>query len=71
MFGSKKSLLKSLLNPVLFPESKLIEKIEYSKTYFPGKGEVNHRQGFGSKSIDVGFKCFLKKLDLKFLIYQE
>ena len=38
MLGSNKSILKSLLNSVLFPKSKLIEKIEYSKTYFPGKG---------------------------------
>lgn len=61
MLGSKKTILKSLLNSVLFPKSKLIEKIEYSKTYFPGKGEINHRYGFGSKSIDIGCKCILKK----------
>ena len=61
MFGSKKRILKSLLNSVIFPESKLIEKIEYLKTYFPGKGTINHRYGFGSKSIDVGCKCYLKK----------
>ena len=61
MLCFQKSILKSLLNSVLFPESKLIEKLEYSKTYFPGKLEINSRYGAGSKSIDVGCKCFLKK----------
>ena len=31
MLCFQKSILKSLLNSVLFPESKLIEKLEYSK----------------------------------------
>ena len=61
MLYFQKSILKSLLNSVLFPESKLIEKLEYSKTYFPGKLDINSRYGAGSKSIDVGCKCFLKK----------
>ena len=61
MLCFQKSILKSLLNSVLFPESKLIEKLEYSKTYFPGKLDINSRYGAGSKSIDVGCKCFLKK----------
>ena len=61
MLGSQKTILKSLLNSVLFPESKLIEKIEYTQTYFPGKAAINQRYGFGSKSIDIGCKCFLKK----------
>jgi hypothetical protein len=61
MFGFQKSILKSLLNSVLFPESKLIEKIEYSKNHFPGKLDINSRYGAGSKSIDFCCKCFLKK----------
>ena len=61
MFCSEKSITKSFLNSVLFPKSKLIEKIEFSKTYFAGKSLVNNRYGYGSKSIDVGCKLFLKK----------
>ena len=61
MFCSKKSILKSLLNSVLFPESKLIEKLEYSKLYFPGKEAINRRYGFSSKSLYVDCRCFLKK----------
>ena len=61
MFCSDKKILKSLLNSVLFPESKLIKRLEYSKIYFAGKGEVNKRYGLGAKSIDLGCKCFLKK----------
>ena len=61
MFCSDKKILKSLLNSVLFPESKLIDKIKYSKIYFSGKGKINARYGAGSKSIDVGCKCFLKE----------
>ena len=41
--------------------SKLIERIEYSRTYFAGKTSIKTRYGFGSKSIDIGCKCFLKK----------
>ena len=61
MFCYKKSILKSLLNSVLFPKSKIIEKIEYIQTYFAGKSEIKNRYGFSSKSIDVGCKCFLEK----------
>ena len=61
MFCSDKKILKSLLNSVLFPESKLIDKIKYSKIQFSGKGKINARYGAGSKSIDVGCKCFLKE----------
>ena len=61
MLSTEKSIAKSFLNSVLFPKSKIIEKIEFSKTNFPGKSLVNHRYGFGSKSIDVGGKLFLKK----------
>ena len=61
MFCTEKSITKSFLNSVLFPKSKIIEKIEFYKTNFPGKSLVNHRYGFGSKSIDVGCKLFLKK----------
>lgn len=61
MFCYKKDILKSLLNSVLFPNSKIIEKIEYIQTYFAGKSEIKNRFGFSSKSIDVGCRCFLKK----------
>lgn len=61
MFCKEESLLKSLLNSVLFPESKLIQRIEYSKIYFDGKGAINSRYGLGSKSLDIGCKCFIKK----------
>ena len=61
IFCTKKSILKSLLNSILFPESKLIEKIEYSTTYFPGKEAINHRYGFLTKSMDVCCNCFLKQ----------
>ena len=64
MFCSEKSITKSFLNSVLFPKSKLIEKIEFSKTYFADKSLVNNRYGYGSKSIDVGCKLFLKKDNL-------
>ena len=61
MFCRKKKGLKSMLNSILFPKSKLIERIEYSRTYFAGKTSIKTRYGFGSKSIDIGCKCFLKK----------
>ena len=61
MFCYQKNILKSLLNSVLFPNSKIIERIEYTQTYFAGKSEIKNRFGFSSKSIDVGCKCFLKK----------
>jgi hypothetical protein len=61
MFCRKKKALKSMLNSILFPKSKLIERIEYSRTYFAGKTSIKTRYGFGSKSIDIGCKCFLKK----------
>ena len=59
--AEKKKGLKSMLNSILFPKSKLIERIEYSRTYFAGKTSIKTRYGFGSKSIDIGCKCFLKK----------
>ena len=61
IFCGKKIALKSMLNSILFPKSKLIERIEYSQTYFAGKTSIKRRYGFGSKSIDIGCKCFLKK----------
>jgi len=61
IFCFHKGIVKSLLNSVLFPGTKLIEKIEYSKTHFPGILDINSRYGACSKSIDVGCKCFLKK----------
>ena len=61
MFCYKKNILKSLLNSVLFPNSKIIEKIEYIQTNFSGKSEIKNRYGFVSKSMDVECKCFLKK----------
>ena len=61
MFCYKKNILKSLLNSVLFPNSKIIEKIEYIQTDYADKNEIKNRYGFSSKSIDVGCKCYLKK----------
>lgn len=61
MFCSRKAIIKSLVNSVIFPESKLIEKVEYSKTNFDGKMPIKRKYSIGSKSFDVGCKCFLKK----------
>ena len=61
IFCTEKSILKSILNSVLFPESKLIEKLEYSKTYFTGVSEIHLRYGYSTKSNETGCKCFLKK----------
>ena len=61
MFTTEKSVLKSFLNSVLFPRTQIIEKIEFSKTNFSGKKLVNNRYGYGTKSIDVGCKLYLKK----------
>ena len=46
---SRKCVLKSLLNSILFPETKLIEGLEFCKVDFPGKVEINHRYGAYSK----------------------
>ena len=62
MFCKKKIALKSMLNFVLFPKSKLIGRIEYSRTYFAGKSSIKSGFGYGSKSINIGCKCFLKKI---------
>ena len=61
MLGTNKSILKSLLNSVLFPKSKSIYKLEYCQTNYPGKIQINRRYGFGAKSIDIGCKCYLKE----------
>ena len=65
MFGSDATILKSLLNSILFPKKKLITKLEFYRTNFEGKNQKNYRHGSGSKNIDVGCKCYLKKNNLK------
>ena len=54
---SNEKLLLNFLNEILFPESKEIVKVQYTKTEFPG---ISGRHSIGSKRIDVGCKCFCK-----------
>lgn len=56
-----KSILKNILNNILYPKSKKIDKVELYTTTFPGLNEIRNRYGFGTKNIDVGVFCKLKK----------